>query len=506
MISKIKNKLANLKINLFKICSLSLTVTIPKKVEDAENNGPSQPEINHTQSQVDRLASLTILERSIDKLIEEARYGDALFEITKFCGGVIVDSAAIGKIYSSRFLDDLCKLVGISSQKVQTLNRKRPSVGTVILVTQLVDTGGHVEVIKDLISLGVLKGPITIFLTGYLTKTEERILNEYRVKFNLDVISMHHEDKNELFLNINRGLSEISPETLVLVSYNHDSFAIAAAYAGHFDNIIFLHHGDHHLCLGAASRDFIHVDLHNCGFHICRNMLGLDNKYWPLTISTENLPKNNNNYKIDSGVKTCTSGRGEKFENIGYRYSYFDFIPKIIQATKGQHIHIGYLSETILNKIYASLHECGINQSSFVYIERVSSLAEKLTELQVDLYIGSFPLGGGKASLEAMAAGIPLLMHVNYLSRSHGGFDLVYKDAFFWETTEEFFHILSDLNSETLLLHSKKSLEHFNKYYTKDVLIKAVSALDEKQDLSCLPPVRNYFPDQIFSYITYRKN
>ena len=177
MISKIKNKLANLKVNPFKISPFGLNASIPKKVEDAENNAPGQPEINPTQSQVERLASLAILEQSVDKLIGESRYGDALFEITKFCGGVIVDPAAIGKIYSSRFLDDLCKLVGISSQKVQTLNRKRPSVGTVILVTQLVDTGGHVEVIKDLISLGVLKEPITIFLTGYLTKTEERILN-----------------------------------------------------------------------------------------------------------------------------------------------------------------------------------------------------------------------------------------------------------------------------------------------------------------------------------------
>lgn len=449
------------------------------------------------------LGALNSLETSINQCINDDRFGDALLNLTNFCGGIIADSAAIGRIYSSLHLDGICKTIGSQFRMKKGLTPKSLNCGTVIVVTQLVETGGHVEVIKDLLRLNVLEEPVTIVITNYLIKTEDRICEEYRTKFGVKIISVGGEDLNGMFEEINECLLNLSPKKLILVSYNHDSMAIAAALSGAFKEVVFIHHGDHHLCLGAATKEFTHIDLHNCAFHICRNYLGMANKYWPLTVNTEILPKNINDFNIDNEIRTCTSGRGEKFESIGYMYDYFEFIPKIISATKGRHFHIGHLSESKLEMIFKLLEKAGLPQTSFVHIPRTPSLATLLIELKIDLYISSFPLGGGKASLEVMAAGIPIVMHINYLSRSHGGFDLIYQDAFFWETEEQFETILTNLSSNELLLHSKRSAEHFNKYYKKENLLKAVLDVDKEQDLSLVPPVRQYFPDPIYSYITY---
>ncbi len=46
----------------------------------------------------------------------------------------------------------------------------------------------------------------------------------------------------------------------------------------------FYHHGDHHLCLGVYLSHLEHIDPHPMGYHNCRDALGIDNTYIPLTV------------------------------------------------------------------------------------------------------------------------------------------------------------------------------------------------------------------------------
>ena len=451
-----------------------------------------------------QLNSLRELQECVKGLCAQSLFGDALVEIANFSGSVITDPITIGKIFSSNSLDELCRDVGVQYKNSLIATPKSKVSGTIVLATQLVQAGGHVEVIKDLLRLKVLKEPVSIVLTGFLAQSDETIISEFKASYGVDVIALKAENNNELFAEINNALSNLAAENLLLISYNHDSFAIAAAYSGMFESILFIHHGDHHLCLGAASRDFIHIDLHNSGFNICRKLVGHNNKYWPLTINSHAIIENPNNFDLKGGINTCTSGRYEKFENINYAYSYIDLIPKIIESTGGTHFHIGYLPDMILEDVFRQIRKQGMDISRFRHIEHVQSLIQTLVSLRIDLYISSFPLGGGKASLEAMAAGIPLLMHINYISRSHSGFDLVYKEVLAWDDENSLISILKNLNQEILVSQASKSQKHFNKFYKEEVLLSAIMSIREEQDLSLVPDLHEYYPDQLFAYLNFK--
>lgn len=451
-----------------------------------------------------QLNSLRELQERVTGLCAQSLFGDALVEIANYSGSVITDPSTIGKIFSSNSLDELCRDIGVQYKNSLISAPKSEVSGTIILATQLVKAGGHVEVIKDLLRLKVLKEPVSIVLTGFLAQTDEKIISEFEATYGVDVVALKAVNNNELFTEINNALSNLAAENLLLISYNHDSLAIGAAHAGIFKNILFIHHGDHHLCLGAASKEFIHIDLHNSGFHICRKLIGHNNKYWPLTINSHSIIQNPNTFNLDGGINTCTSGRYEKFENNNYLYGYINLIPKIIESTGGTHFHIGHLPEIILNEIHQELQKCGLDISRFKYIEYVPSLTQTLVSLRIDLYISSFPLGGGKASLEAMAAGIPLLMHINYISRSHSGFDLVYKDVLAWDDESHLIEILKGLDQKLLSSHAVKSREHFKTYYAEKILINAVLNTAEDQDVNLVPDLHEYCPDQLLAYLNFK--
>ena len=110
-------------------------------------------------------------------------------------------------------------------------------------------------------------------------------------------------------------------------------------------------------------------------------------------------------------LTTCSSGGFEKFElthyhreQIPYAYRYEKLVPHILKASGGTHIHIGTLSERMLSIIRRGLDELAVSHDRFIHIEYVPNLWAALLDLSVDAYVGSFPLGGGRATIEAMGA------------------------------------------------------------------------------------------------------
>ena len=66
----------------------------------------------------------------------------------------------------------------------------------------------------------------------------------------------------------------------------------------------------------------------------------------------------------------------------------------------------------------------------FVHVGRVSHLASALSELAPSVYIDSYPIGGGKAIVEAMAAGLPICAATHDPSLDSSSF--CYPECFRW--------------------------------------------------------------------------
>lgn len=432
--------------------------------------------------------------------IDSGDYGLALDDIAKFVGSITSDSRSVGKVFSSSKLDKLCELIGekISRPSLELRNNIKTS-GSIILVTQLVSAGGHIELIKDYIRLGILADPITVVTTEYYADSTEDSVNKFLATLpkKVSLVRCKEVDTSNKISFLLSYFDAHPPEELFIIASNHDSLAISLAGVINC-KVTFIHHGDHHLCLGVHSKKFSHVDIHNVGYFICRNELGIsNNRYWPLVIGPAEPIPGAQNLCIkqgSNGILTCTSGRYEKFVSDGYRFDYFELLPKILSVTKGSHVHIGQLTSDQLQQIKTNFEKSSINWNCFHHIPWVPSISSELLSLGVDLYISSFPLGGGKTILEAMSVGIPLLMHENYRSRLLGGVDISYPEAFVWRNEAELFGILKDLSPQVLEKHSKYALSYFMGWHSEKILIDAVGDLGV-QDVTKIPKLREYYPD-----------
>jgi hypothetical protein len=167
-------------------------------------------------------------------------------------------------------------------------------------------------------------------------------------------------------------------------------------------------------------------------------------------------------------LRTCCCGGFEKFElphkleAVPYVISYPDVVATRLSAAPGEHLHIGPLSAGMKASILETLARVEVSIERFVQLDHVDNLSEALVCQQVDLYMGSMPRGGGRATVEAMAAGLPLLLHSNYRSHFLSDENEAYPGALFWRELGELRSQLAGLNEQLLFAHSELARAFFD--------------------------------------------
>jgi hypothetical protein len=297
----------------------------------------------------------------------------------------------------------------------------------------------------------------------------------------------------------------IAPEQIFLFNHHQDAISISAIQPFiNTSNIMFYHHGDHQLCLGVHLPGVKHIDPHNLGFYNCRgHEKVLHNYYLPLIVGDLGRRPSDHPFSQNGLLRTCSSGTSNKFF-IPYKFSYKEFILTRLQIREGDHIHIGDIPDNHLQDILKSLEVLGISRSRFIHIPWSKSVWRSLVDLNVDLYISSFPIGGGRASIEAMGAGIPLLMHENNASSFHGGVDCAYQEAFVWRGREDFIRILKLISQEELLIHSSFARKHYEQYHLPERLVVGIQAILNDEATDEPPKLRDVSPDYLERYLQMR--
>src|SRR5262249_39879898 len=87
---------------------------------------------------------------------------------------------------------------------------------------------------------------------------------------------------------------------------------------------------------------------------------------------------------------------------------------------------------------------------------------------------GSFPWGGGRTVVEAMGAGLPLIIHSSFYSSFLDSEAHVYDGAMIWRQPAELAAFLSKLEGPQLIEHARRSRAFYEAHHRSDLLRAAI--------------------------------
>jgi len=420
-----------------------------------------------------KYSSVNSLSEKTLVLIENGQLDKALRTIHDFVERIITEPLCTAQVFGSKVLDDLCQQIGqanLKNVKQQNLidsprpilSQEQPTI--IYLVTKLQRSGGHTRVIEDFIKSKPLAKHI-ILSTELDGASDLDYVNQICLNNNITFEKSHRINYIQRLTWLQQHLIAYQPSEVFLFNHHQDSIAVAAIQPSMQFNATFYHHGDHHLCLGVYLPYFKHIDPHPMGYHNCRNVLHIENTYVPLTTDDKGDRPESLRFFSNETLTTCTAARSNKVE-VPYFVSYLELIPRILKTTQGKHVHIGRLTPWALYKIKKQLKKNGVHQDRFIYIEWVPSVWKTLHEYQVDLYIASFPYGGGLTLVEAMGAGIPVALHKHMYSKFLSCIELGYPNAFNWRFPQELINYCKSLTAEELQKASRSARLQYEKFHS----------------------------------------
>lgn len=427
--------------------------------------------------------SIASLSERVSGQIYAENLGESLRLIHDCVERIITEPLCTSQVYGSKILDELCVRIGRSNlAKIRGGNpllRQAHSETPVFvyIVTRLQKSGGHTRIIGDFIK-AQQSGRHVILSTELAGKSDSAylsILPGQQINFVFE--QAPKGDYQERLTWLQARLLELAPKKIYLFNHHQDSVAVAAIQPEMKLDASFYHHGDHHLCLGVYLSHLEHIDPHPMGYHNCREVLGIDNVYIPLTIDDKGGRPADWPFLHDGVLTTCTAARSNKIE-IPYFVSYLGLVPKLLKVTGGRHIHVGRLTPWALFKIRRGLKRYGISLDRFIYTPWVPSVWKALHDYRVDLYVASFPYGGGLTLIEAMGAGIPVALHRHIFSRILSGIDLAYSGVFTWRSPEELLDYCASLTPDYLEAAGRLGRMQYEKFHSQKILQGIINDVD----------------------------
>jgi hypothetical protein len=419
--------------------------------------------------------SIRSLIKCAENALGDGKINDALLLVHDFVEKIITEPLCTAQVFSSSDLDRLClsigrhtlSYLGVYSANISEEIRGNVKQKTVYIVSRLQSAGGHSRLINDFIQNQPDKDHL-ILLTEVGGPSDTAFFkSRFSSKIKVELLSAPKGDFYSRLLWLQSQLVSANPEHIHLFNSHQDSVAVSALVPELGFPTSFYHHCDHHLSLGVHMNHVRHIDLHPMGYHYCREKLGIDNRYLPMT--SDDLGLITDEDLKNDALTTATVARSNKVETP-YFVSYIDLIPKILKVTGGKHVHIGRLSLYARLKIRNQLRKLGINLDRFVYFDWTASVWKSMQEHGVDLYINSFPYASGLTLIEVMGAGIPVVMHQHIYSRTLSALEMSYLEAFCWTVPEDLLKHLANIDLKKLAHEKKLARAQYEKFHRPEIL------------------------------------
>ncbi|HEX2582333.1 MAG TPA: glycosyltransferase [Dongiaceae bacterium] len=431
-------------------------------------------------------------------MVRRGEFDRTLRRLWRFTNCILEDSRANGFVLAHPLLDATCMEAGaaLASKHGITKSQHPSARRDVYLVTELLSAGGHSRVLADIVEARGRQKALVIATNvngNHDHKAAEMLLAPLDAEIEL-LAGTSFEDKAIHLLD---RLARLAPENITVLSNHGDSVAIQALQPSLLRKAEYYHHCDHNFALGVTLSHLTHIDVSQRLFSQCPAQHHSNGKhvYWPITANVTRFRNPGDFLKRTGPITTASSGNANKYltndrrrnprARSGYLYSYFDLVAPLLRATGGRHIHIGPLPQTLREEIYQMLANLDIGMDRFIHVPWVPALADSLVDYGVDLYISSFPIGGGRAVIEAGGAGIPILQHRNYQNSLLSG-GATHLGGFFWDHPEEMLEFLRTVDAQTLARLAGQVRENYVTYHSPNVLKRLV---DQPIGEEGMPPI-----------------
>ena len=355
--------------------------------------------------------------------------------------------------------DELCQLVGRRYLEARAASgREDVSAGTgadavqdIYIASGLYGGGGHTAVIGDFVrnSAGRRALLLVTNIYGSMNNIAPSILARTGLDASHILVCQEHSLAGKLGWLLDL-LARHRPDRVYLFNHFQDCMAIAAIHPSLARRYYFVHHTNRNPCYGVFLPGVVHIDLMPVTYRICRHTLNIaDNLYLPIVVEDQGCRNfASRNYKSHEPV-TASCGSSVKFR-LDHEPDYFEIIASVLSATGGRHIHIGELPQKHLERRDRALEQASVPAERFVHVVHVPSLWMALDAYGVDLYIGSVPIGGARASVEAMGSGTPTVWHSNSDDPYLHDVGMKYPGAHTFTTAEELIELIGGIDEEWL--------------------------------------------------------
>ncbi|MGB6484632.1 MAG: hypothetical protein WBE86_14190 [Candidatus Acidiferrales bacterium] len=303
------------------------------------------------------------------------------------------------------FVPELDELVRRASLIITP--KPNPSANSKLLVhiaTEVYPWGGHTRVIEDIAASLPEYRHALIITRMHEAHPDLACLKPRFDELNLKVHLLGASSWAEKARQLSSLVTVLAPDAILLFGFPDDSVAYTSVAGHSAPRVLFLHHADHHPCLGALRVDYTHVDLTPACHKICASHPCLHASMLNLTVKDTGTVQLVQRHPI-IGV-TC--GSPQKYAGSS-EFSYAQLLAALFSAGVHQILHIGDMPEEQKNQIRAGIAASGQEAHRVIFLPNTPSLAAKLVETSPDFYLTSHPTGSGKATVEALSVGLPIL-------------------------------------------------------------------------------------------------
>ncbi len=410
-------------------------------------------------------ASLHDLESHVSELIAIARYSDAIANMLVGVHNHNRLSIVNRKVLYYPGLDrQIQKLADALVVGVSPSMNLQLSYNTLIVASEIYQVGGHSRVIIDIVKEA--RSPIVV-LTDMLWRfrKEPHHLDWFiRICDNATVIVLPQLTAWDKCQGLKVLTDQFQPSNILYFNHPEDPIPFVGTLGHKGSRKTLVHHNDHTPSLGSTLIGVHHVDFVEEMAETCARHLDRDALVLPL-------------YVEDSGVKTftpvhgnlisaVTSGTHIKYAREG-KMALQGIVQTVLNSLGGSFFHIGELSTEWVSEIRAHLLNVGLEPERFVILGQVPSVWKAIERLDAHIYIGSAPVGGGRAAIEAQGCGYPLaFFRVDDQGPAIGSDSLYASKQLGWsnlsELTATIMHVMSN-HSEL----SSIARAHYEKNYSR---------------------------------------
>lgn len=344
--------------------------------------------------------------REIDALIDAGRFDAATEAIYRSVHGTYTQPGVKHRaLYTPEFDRQLLRLAQALGQEPGTARRGLPGV-PLLIASELYDLGGHSRVLEEVSR--EMEQPV-LLLTDLFRNYHRQpaLLDKVRERFaHTQVMVLPDVPLWEKCRMLRTLTLHLMPRSTLYFGHHQDPIPFIGTLAQPGPRRLFIHHGDHNPSLGCTLAPLQHVDLIGNLQTLCSEHTGRPAKRLPLYIAD----RGDKRFVEVSGLgySVVTSGHPAKFARNG-AVALQDIVATALATVHGKFFHIGPLDDGWIAEIRAHLRTKGIDAARFVPLGLVASVWDTLKGIDAAVYIGSAPVSGGRAGIEAQGCGYPVL-------------------------------------------------------------------------------------------------